>query len=230
MVLVEGLNGFKHRETVFLNGVDANLLKDVVLGLDTAGGLINICLDGALDHVLSLFLDRHVPKGLVEGVPECMATFDDPIKEKVLKIYILRSVCSWCSSDELFEMGKYTLSLIDQLESEGIRCEVICSISSRSGYYRHITHIPIKKAHEFLDIHGMAFPIAHTAFFRRLWFSSAERTNEFIKNKFGFHSSGGYGTDAGIDVNDGILLSFESGLDNLKKQIKKIFKMEKTDD
>ncbi len=98
---------------------------------------------------------------------------------------------------QLMNKGIAILTLTDVLEAAGYRVQIdwTCTVPQTGQTWSMV----IKQASEHWSPDSMAFSIAHPAFFRRIWFLLAERTEGFQHQ-----SNMGYGTCAspkGYDIN-----------------------------
>lgn len=131
----------------------------------------------------------------LSGEPENMIEYalvnvDKPVVRFVVGLAASASV----KPEEYYNRGAAVCAVIDHLESEGIRCEVVLKIDVISGYA--ITNnfhevVELKRASEPLDIDKLAFALAHPSTLRRLYFRIAEsRSVEEYKARGG----GSYGS------------------------------------
>lgn len=117
------------------------------------------------------------------GAPNCMVRKKQvPKKQKVITIN--RSLCASgsVSSEKLMHESEKVLQIIYKLEKSGYRINLNLVISC--GIFA--VKIRLKSAGERLSISKLAFPLVHTAFFRKVFFRFIE-VSEFTT---GFHSIG----------------------------------------
>lgn len=107
----------------------------------------------------------------LNGVPNCMLRKQaQPKKQKVITIN--RSLCASgsVSSETLMKESTKVLQIIYKLEKMGYRINLNLVISC--GIYA--VSIRLKSANERLSVSKLAFPLVHTAMFRRLFFRFIE--------------------------------------------------------
>lgn len=122
----------------------------------------------------------------MNGVPNCMLQKKmQRKKQKIITINRSVSVSSKVSSDMLMAESMKVLQIIYKLEKSGYRINLNLVIST--GIYA--VKIRLKSANERLSVSKLAFPLVHTAMFRKLFFRFIE-TSEFTTR---FHTDG-YGT------------------------------------
>lgn len=121
----------------------------------------------------------------LNGVPNCMLRKQQrPMKQKVITIN--RSLCASASvsSETLMRESTKVLQIIYKLEKMGYRINLNLVISA--GLYA--VSIRLKSANERLSVSKLAFPLVHTAMFRKLFFrfiEICEFTTSFHKPFYG---------------------------------------------
>jgi hypothetical protein len=131
-----------------------------------------------------------------DGEPECFGNFIEPENPtKVIRIEIAGAISHSVTAETARNRGAAVVALIDLLESQGYRCELVVVISVKQSEVPkgHTTAITIKNPDQPIDIDALAFSIAHPAFLRRLWFGVAEQEPAKIISRYGFNRGGSYG-------------------------------------
>lgn len=116
-----------------------------------------------------------VPQAIA-GHPQC---FRRPISQSrptpVLNLWWLVTTNCNMGSETFVNQGVALLAVIDQVERRGVRV----GVTVFSGTYEHERQCGwscvVKRPQERLQIHQLAFPLAHAAYFRRLGFALIER-------------------------------------------------------
>jgi hypothetical protein len=135
----------------------------------------------------------------LEGIPENMVRWEEQESPKRVVRILYTAGCSGSVSKEAIRWkGATTLALIDRLEAQGIRVELDVAWSDGDdikGNEKSIwtTYVTFKSASDALHLDTLAFHLANAASMRRIQFSYRETLSKEEVNKFGFHSSGGYG-------------------------------------
>lgn len=97
---------------------------------------------------------------------------------KVLTLYVPVNAVGSVSAVHMRNFGVGVAQYINQLEMDGVRCElygVMCSDQPSGGALTHSWRI--KDADQPLDLAVLAFSIGHAAMFRRLGFALRERSD-----------------------------------------------------
>jgi len=97
---------------------------------------------------------------------------------KVLTLYVPVNAVGGVSAKHMMNFGLGVAQYINQLETDGVRCElygVLCSDQMGGGALTHSWRI--KSADQPLDLAVLAFSIGHAAMFRRLGFALRERSD-----------------------------------------------------
>jgi hypothetical protein len=157
-----------------------------------------------------------VPALAAAGAPDCMFA-PAPINERarpIARLLISGAVSSFMRREHLDNYGAAIAAFVDGLESENIRAELTLAFIQSQGRYRACHKIRIKESGDPLEMDRLAFVLANTAFYRRLFFSIMETT---LPACYG----SGYGTPGAPDDTEtepGQILipsaqSFRDGLD-----------------
>lgn len=121
------------------------------------------------------------------GDPECMQEWEivETVGHKVVDIYFNVVSSGGYSTDSLINYGTAVLSIIDYLESIGIRVNLYSyfSVENNSSGENFIVIVKVKAANEALNLPTCAFAVAHPSMQRRFMF----KVEEIIP---GFHSYG----------------------------------------
>lgn len=111
----------------------------------------------------------------LKGVPTNMINqHPKKISQKVLNIFIDGACSCGMSKEKIQECGVIYASVIDMLEKIGYRCNVYMTEFSTYNNYKYGSLVRIKTDREPFNLKKLAFPIAHTSFFRRLGFKWIE--------------------------------------------------------
>ena len=106
------------------------------------------------------------------------------------------SASAGVSSEEMFQKGAACCELVDILESQGRRVELMVSMGNQ-GIQQYIM---VKRAGDILDMDRIAFATAHAGSFRRLGFSHLEQAPDRYMMDTGVYPNYGYGRPADIEV------------------------------
>ena len=129
----------------------------------------------------------HVPR-FCAGAPDSMIRHANPPRfgeGKVLTLYVPLSAS--CATNAVY-MANYGLGVaqyVNQLESEGTRCEVWGCLTQLDGW-RVTFAFKVKSAEQPLDLAVMAFAIGHPAIFRRIGFALLERCASPTMDGYGY--------------------------------------------
>lgn len=143
----------------------------------------NMAVDNVVKNILDVCGYQPIVPMYLNGAPNCMLRKQmQPKKQKVLTINRSLSVSGGVSSQTLMKESTKVLQIIYKLEKAGYRINLNLVISC--GLYA--VKIRLKSANERLSVSKLAFPLVHTAMFRRLFF----RFIEVCKYTTSFHSFG----------------------------------------
>ena len=122
-------------------------------------------------NILSMAGYQAIVPLYLQGVPNCMvAKKPVPIKNKVITINKALSCSASVSSETLMNESIKCFQIIKKIEASGFRVNLNLMISTG-----HVcAKIRLKSAGEKLNISKLAFPLVHTAMFRRLYFKFIE--------------------------------------------------------
>jgi hypothetical protein len=95
----------------------------------------------------------------------------------------------------MWNYGAAMVSLIDRLESKGVRVEVQALWVTQTRTARTCLSVGLKRAEDALDISTLAFSLSHPAMLRRLMFAALERTRQPYDSAYGRSLSIVYETD-----------------------------------
>lgn len=114
-------------------------------------------------------------KAYLEGNPLSMLNRQYP-KRQHIDIYFNAANLAKASSNEIFNRGAITLSIVEILENMGF--SVGLNVFTMSSEYNQIHYVKLnlKKSGERLNIQKLFFPFSHPSFFRRLVFRLMEQT------------------------------------------------------
>ena len=114
-------------------------------------------------------------KAYLEGNPLSMLNRQYP-KRQHIDIYFNAANLAMASSNEIFNRGAITLSIVEILENMGF--SVGLNVFTMSSEYNQIHYVKLnlKKSGERLNIQKLFFPFSHPSFFRRLIFRLMEQT------------------------------------------------------
>ena len=119
-------------------------------------------------------------KAYLEGNPLSMLDRQNP-KRKHIDIYYNAANLAMASSNEIFNRGAITLSIVEILENMGF--SVGLNVFTMSSEYKqvHYVKLNLKKSGERLNIQKLFFPFSHPSFFRRLVFRLMEQTPDITR-------------------------------------------------
>lgn len=151
----------------------------------------------APDSVTDFYGHRPHVARYCAGAPDSMIRHTPNPRDGYGRVIALMVQVNANASNDAKHMANYGVALahyINQLESEGLRCEVIGVITSEVVKWR-VSHCwRVKRADQPLDLAVMAFAIGHPAMFRRLGFALRERCAA--------PESSAYGQSVGARVED----------------------------
>lgn len=170
----KGLEKLKTMSKAYVKKTSAAHLKTNTIDYDVAGAYPDV-------------------QRFLSGEPESMVRFSsDNKKFKSLKIIASFNQNYGVSTNYIFKRGAAILNLVDILEKNNIRCEVILSAYSTSGD-NYIMNILAKRLEERLNLESLNFALCHGASYRRLGFSVRENRPLEQRRKQGCYGWGGYG-------------------------------------
>lgn len=115
-----------------------------------------------------------VPRYL-QGLPDSMINKKNiPVKQKIITINKSVSYNCAATTSEIEKESIKALSLINNIESQGYRCNLNVIWSVSAGYTREMVKVRIKSANERINVTKLAFPLVHPSMLRRLLFRYLE--------------------------------------------------------
>lgn len=131
----------------------------------------NMITDKEVQNILDVCGYQPIVPLYLNGVPNCMLRKQmQPKRQKVITINRSFSASGSVSSETLMKESTKVLQIIYKLEKMGYRINLNLVISC--GLYA--VSIRLKSANERLSVSKLAFPLVHTAMFRRLFFRFIE--------------------------------------------------------
>jgi len=137
------------------------------------------------------------------GDPDHWMTFEeDPRMRTGTRIVRIKVACSAncdVQGEEITIRGAAVCALIDALETQGVRCELVAQVNSAGAYTGgnpkkgHWLEMIVKRASEHLNREACAFIFANPSFFRRLIFRATELLPKKWRGHMGAYSGSGYG-------------------------------------
>lgn len=122
-------------------------------------------------NILSMAGYQAIVPLYLQGVPNCMVSKKPtPVKNKVITINKALSCSAAVSSETLMKESVKCFQIIKKIEASGFRVNLNLMISTGHACAK----IRLKSAGEKLNISKLAFPLVHTAMFRRLFFRFIE--------------------------------------------------------
>lgn len=120
-------------------------------------------------------------KAYLEGSPLSMLNRQYP-KRQHIDIYYNAANLARASSNEIFNRGAITLSIVEILENIGF--SVGLNVFTMSSEYNQIHYVKLnlKRSGERLNIQKLFFPFSHPSFFRRLVFRLMEQTPDITRD------------------------------------------------
>jgi len=115
----------------------------------------------------------------VSGIPDCWIQAEENDPTAILTIGVSVIASAGCHAEPMFNRGAAVLSLVDSLETQGIRCRlsaVYCARWTDNGA-EHLTieDITVKDIGDHWNIDKAAFMLAHPGFMRRILLGMVER-------------------------------------------------------
>lgn len=163
-----GTNTFQEAVDLFKNGWTVGA-QDLTKKLKVAES--NKEVHTAYRNILSMAGYQAIVPLYLQGVPNCMVNKKPvPVKNKVITINKALSCSAAVSSDTLMNESIKCFQIIKKIEASGFRVNLNLLISTGHVCIK----IRLKSAGEKLNISKLAFPLVHTAMFRRLYFKFIE--------------------------------------------------------
>jgi len=140
----------------------------------------------------------------VTGAPECMVDFQPDTRPVRFAHIVVGGNYNWRVDTEAVMMrGVAIAAAIDALESRGVRCsvDVVTCTTARYLDYKSgalTTRLPVKEAHEPLNLDKLVFTVAHSGYCRRLIHAVYEQQSDEVRARFGINPVGVYGFPAPI--------------------------------
>lgn len=172
------------------------------------------------DGSQSVYLDEEgyflVPQ-LADSDDPCFIAIDNaPRSVPVVRLYVGIVAAYDVSASDFVKRGAAYLTVINALESSGIRVELYAGSFSFVDGGQNTIHwtVKIKDAGEQVNLQALAYALAHPAFFRRLGFAIIEEAADTDKqgNFCGSYGRGPRSTDEQQETLDKILDSDVIGL------------------
>lgn len=142
-------------------------------------------------------------KAYLEGSPLSMFN-KESLKRRHIDIYYNAAILGQVSTNQIFNRGAITLSLVEILENMGFSVGLYVFTMSSSNNQIHYAKFHLKGPNERLNIQKLFFPLCHPSFLRRLVFRLREETPDIE-----YHWKDGYGRTCNdytireiIDLND----------------------------
>lgn len=135
----------------------------------------------------------NVPNAIL-GLPQSMITTDkQPQKVKVASIvYSPTGLCD-VTADDLIKAGIIVLNIVNQLELNGIRVNLVLQPKGSSDDHQDTAMlVDVKSYRDPLDLRKLCFPLIHPSFFRRLGFRWLETVPGLTDTSYAW----GYGSTA----------------------------------
>lgn len=114
-------------------------------------------------------------KAYLEGNPLSMLNREQPRRRHV-DIYYNSAILGSVSTEQIFNRGAITLSLVEILENMGFSVGLYVFTMSSSNDQVHYAKFNLKGPNERLNIQKLFFPLCHPSFLRRLVFRLREET------------------------------------------------------
>ena len=119
-------------------------------------------------------------KAYLEGNPLSMLNKENP-KRKHVDIYYNSAILGHVSTEQIFNRGAVTLSLVEILENMGFSVGLyVFTMSSCNGQV-HYAKFGLKSPNERLNMQKLYFPLCHPSFLRRLVFRLREETPDITQ-------------------------------------------------
>jgi hypothetical protein len=122
----------------------------------------------------------------VSGEPECFGFWDTANgnrKDKFITITVTSGFSWQVAESDIVKRGAAILSLVDILETNGVRCRVISEVimQDKSDESRLQMSVVVKDFQDSLDLEKIAFSIVSPAFLRRFFFAIVERSKKHAR-------------------------------------------------
>lgn len=129
----------------------------------------------------------------LEGEPECMLNFVTPESRA---IRIVANMSARCDADapRLLNRGIAIAAAVYALQCSGVAVSLTAGEWVTGGGRVHETLIEINPFGDYIDAGRLAFWLGHPAALRRCFFRFQEQQPSEVRDRFGFHSGGGYGS------------------------------------
>lgn len=114
-------------------------------------------------------------KAYLEGNPLSMLNKQNP-KRKHIDIYYNSAILGGVSTDEIYNRGAITLSLVEIFENMGFSVGLNIFTMSECDNQVHYAKFNLKRSGERLNVQKLYFPLCNPSFFRRLVFRLREET------------------------------------------------------
>lgn len=114
-------------------------------------------------------------KAYLEGNPLSMLNKENP-KRKHIDIYYNSAILGNVSTEQIFNRGAVTLSLVEILENMGFSVGLYVFTMSSCNDQVHYAKFNLKSPNERLNVQKLFFPLCHPSFLRRLVFNLREKT------------------------------------------------------
>ena len=119
-------------------------------------------------------------KAYLEGNPLSMLNKENP-KRKHIDIYYNSAILGHVTTEQIFNRGAVTLSLVEILENMGFSVGLyVFTMSSCNGQV-HYAKFNLKSPNERLNMQKLFFPLCHPSFLRRLVFRLREETPDITR-------------------------------------------------
>lgn len=119
-------------------------------------------------------------KAYLEGSPLSMLNRENPLK-KHIDIYYNSAILCGVSTEQIFNRGAITLTLVEILENMGFTVGLNIFMMSAHGDQIHYSKFNLKHSGERLNIQKLYFPMCHPSFLRRLGFRLKEITPDIYR-------------------------------------------------
>lgn len=114
-------------------------------------------------------------KAYLEGSPLSMFNKELPQK-KHIDIYYNAAILGDVTTEQIYNRGVITLSLVEILENMGYSVGLNIFTMSKKNYQIHYAKFNLKRSGERLNVQKLYFPMCHPSFLRRLVFRLREVT------------------------------------------------------
>jgi hypothetical protein len=125
----------------------------------------------------------------IAGEPECWGTIEDQEQElRVIRVGFSAFMCADVPAKQAINRGAALLTVIDELEAQGNRVELVAGFHQKSSKEWTDGRILIKSANEHWSPSSVAFAMCHPAFSRRLgfrWLEAHPDTSHMTRGGYG---------------------------------------------